>query len=99
MRMGGGYFPLKASGSRTLLQGFLSQLGLLSLLQIVGVHGIEVEGLDSDGESDLLLLLQLLLGLGHLTPGISSTTTNLLGATSASLVGLLSLKHLLRHHQ
>merc|ERR1719510_1676121 len=82
----------------TLLQGFLSQLGLLSLLQlvqlvilgdssllivvfvgfkcdhnveqllglvlqIVGVHGIEVEGLDSDGESDLLLLLQLLLGL------------------------------------
>merc|ERR1719510_2462517 len=114
----------------TLLQGFLSQLGLLSLLQlvqlvilgdssllivvfvgfkcdhnveqllglvlqIVGVHGIEVEGLDSDGESDLLLLLQLLLGLGHLTPGISSTTTSLLGATSASLVGLLSLKHLL----
>merc|ERR1719266_2856072 len=110
--------------------GFLSQLGLLSLLQlvqlvilcdssllivvfvgfkcnhnveqllglvlqIVGVHGIEIEGLDSDGEGDLLLLLQLLLGLGHLTPSISSATTSLLGATSASLVGLLSLKHLL----
>merc|ERR550534_1792999 len=110
--------------------GFLSQLGLLSLLQlvqliilgdssllivvfvgfkcdhnveqllglvlqIVGVHGIEIEGLDSDGEGDLLLLLQLLLGLGHLTPGISPATTSLLGATSASLVGLLSLKHLL----
>merc|ERR1712001_491397 len=44
---------------------------------------------------DLLLLLQLLLGLGHLTSGVSSAATSLLGATSASLVGLLGLKHLL----
>merc|ERR1719251_289990 len=68
-------------------------LGLV--LQIVCVHGVEVEGLDSDGEGNLLLLLKLLLGLGHLTPGISSATTCLLCATSASLVGLLSLQHLL----
>merc|ERR1719234_2581972 len=67
-------------------------LGLV--FQVVGVHGIEVEGLDPDGEGDLLLLLQLLLGLGHLTPGISSATTGLLGAASSSLVGLLSLEHL-----
>merc|ERR1719382_2158030 len=65
------------------------------VLQIISVHGIEVERFDSDGEGDLLLLLQLLLGLGHLTSGVSSAATGLLGATSASLVGLLGLKHLL----
>merc|ERR1719320_663564 len=69
---------------------------LLSLVfQVISVHGVEVQGLDSDGEGDLLLLLQLLLGLGHLTPGISSATTGLLGSASSSLVSLLSLKHLL----
>merc|ERR1719365_301738 len=123
-------FSAEGLGIQALLQGLLSQLGLLPLLQliqlvilgdssllvvvfvgfkcdynveqllglvlqVVGVHGIKVEGLDSDGEGDLLLLLQLLLGLGHLTPCISSAATSLLGATSASLVGLLSLKHLL----
>ena len=36
---------------------------------IVG-HAVEVEGLDADGERDLLFLLELLLGLGHLAAGI-----------------------------
>merc|ERR1719394_1504536 len=65
------------------------------VFQVISVHGVEVEGLDSDGEGDLLLLLQLLLGLGHLTPGISSGTSGLLGTSSTLLVRLLSLKHLL----
>ena len=34
------------------------------------VHDVEVKGLDADGEGDLLFLLKLLLGLGHLAPGI-----------------------------
>merc|ERR1719167_1807147 len=65
------------------------------VLQVISVHGVEVKGLDSDGEGDLLLLLQLLLGLGHLTPGISAGTSGLLGAASTLLVRLLGLKHLL----
>merc|ERR1719365_63635 len=58
----------------------VEQLGGLSL-QVVGVHGVEFEGLDSDGEGDLLLLLQLLLGLGHLLAGIIalSASSGLLG--------------------
>ena len=36
------------------------------LLQGVAVHAVELEGLDPDAERDLFLLLQLLLGLGHL---------------------------------
>merc|ERR1719495_1305552 len=38
--------------------------------QLVRVHGVEVEGLDADAQRDLHLLLDLLLGLGHLTPGV-----------------------------
>merc|ERR1719354_890084 len=91
----------------TLLQGLVSQLNLLSLLQLlelvvlgqtallevvlvslqshngvpergslvlqlIGVHDVEVEGLDSDGQRDLHLLLDLLLGLGHLSSGVQS---------------------------
>merc|ERR1719167_1290719 len=61
--------------------------------ELVRVHGFEVERLDSDGEGDLLLLLQLLLGLGHLLVSITGSLPNnrLLG-TSA---GLLGIQHLL----
>merc|ERR1712242_180016 len=127
----GGVLANKGLGVETLLQGLLSQLGLLPLLQllevpllllplllvvvlvglqlddnveqlgglslqVVSVHGVEFEGLDSDGEGNLLLLLQLLLGLGHLLAGIValSASSGLLGGSS-SLVGLLGIKHLL----
>merc|ERR1712180_158856 len=61
--------------------------------QLVRVHSFKVERLDSDGEGDLLLLLQLLLGLGHLFTGVTAVSTNC-GLLAAGLL-LLSLKHLL----
>merc|ERR1711972_660810 len=67
----------------------VEQLGGLGL-QVVGVHGLKVQGLDSDGKGNLLLFLELLLGLGHLLAGIValSASGGLLGG-GASLVGLL----------
>merc|ERR1719220_100356 len=67
-----------------------------SLVLVIRVHGIEVKGLNSDGKGNLLLFLKLLLGLGHLLTGIIafSASSGLLGG-SASLVGLLGIKHLL----
>merc|ERR1719147_406086 len=61
--------------------------------QFIRVHGFEIERLDSDGEGDLLLLLQLLLSFGHLLVSITGSLPNnrLLG-TSA---GLLGIQHLL----
>merc|ERR1711971_1173686 len=38
--------------------------------QLIRVHGVEGEGLDADTKGDLHLLLDLLLGLGHLLPGV-----------------------------
>merc|ERR1712142_846526 len=127
----GGVLANKGLRVKTLLQGLLSQLSLLPLLQflkvpllltplllvvvlvclelddnveqlgglslqVISIHGVEVKGLDSDGKGNLLLLLQLLLGLGHLLAGIValSASSGLL-AGSASLVGLLGIKHLL----
>merc|ERR1712190_197584 len=127
----GGVLANKGLRVESLLQGRLSQLSLLPLLQllevpllllplllvvvlvslkldhdveqpgglglqVVGVHGLKVEGLDSDGEGDLLLFLELLLGLGHLLAGIValSASSGLLGG-GASLVGLLGIEHLL----
>merc|ERR1712080_694310 len=75
------------------LQGDHDIEQFLSLgFQLVRVHGIKGKGLDSDGEGDLLLLLQLLLGLGHLLVSITGSLTNnrLLG-TSASLLGIQHL--------
>merc|ERR1712130_179351 len=122
----GGVLANKGLRVKTLLQGLLSELSLLPLLQllqaplllvvvlvclklddnveqlgglslqVVSVHGVKVEGPDSDGKSNLLLLLQLLLGLGHLLAGIValSASSGLLGGR-ASLVGLLGIEHLL----
>merc|ERR1712180_368747 len=76
------------------LQGDYNIEQFLSLrFQFIRVHGFKVERLDSDGEGDLLLLLQLLLGLGHLLVSITGSLPNnrLLG-TSA---GLLGIQHLL----
>merc|ERR1711970_1256078 len=39
-------------------------------LQLIRVHGIEVKGLDTDAQRGLHLLLNLFLGVGHLSAGI-----------------------------
>merc|ERR1711981_75353 len=63
---------------------------LLSLvLQLVGVHAVQVQGLDADSQGNLHLLLNLLLSLGHLFASVHGGTRRLL----ASL--LLSGEHLL----
>merc|ERR1712223_231212 len=59
------------------------------VLQLITVHLSEGQGLDTDGQRDLHLLLHLLLGLGHLLAGIHGRT----GRLFASL--LLSGEHLL----
>merc|ERR550534_2546272 len=71
---------------------------VLSLgLHLIRVHGLKLEGLDSDGKGNFLLLLKLLLGLGELLAGIiaGSTSNRLLLLIGISLLGLLGLKHLL----
>merc|ERR1719431_2100659 len=120
----------KGPGIKTLLQGLLSELGLLSFLQflqvkflsklplfivifvcfklnndvedlsslsleLIRVHGFKLQGLQSDAEGNLLLLLELLLGLCHFPTGISTTTTSnrlLLISTSSCFLGF---KHFL----
>merc|ERR1712024_59666 len=72
---------------------------LLSLgLELIRVHLLKGERLDSDAQGDLLLLLKLLLGLGEFLAGIistRSTSNRLLLIGSVSLLGLLGLQHLL----
>merc|ERR1711963_420119 len=71
---------------------------LLSLsLELIRVHGLKSKRLDSDAQSNLLLLFKLFLGLGKLLAGITSWATGnrLLLVSSISLLGLLSLKHFL----
>merc|ERR1719232_2056710 len=58
--------------------------------QLIRVHGVEGEGLDADTKGDLHLLLDLLLGLGHLLPGVHGGS----GLLLASLL-LLGGEHLL----
>merc|ERR1711863_121967 len=54
---------------------------LLSLaLQLVGVHAVQVEGLDADSQRNLHLLLNLLLGLGHLFASVHGGTRGLLAS-------------------
>merc|ERR1712018_508173 len=73
-------------------------------LELVRVHGLHVQRLDSDGKGDFLLLLQLFLGLGHLAASvldIGNTTTRGFGATalaSGLLLFLLGLHHGLPLH-
>merc|ERR1719373_1410368 len=65
------------------------------------VHDVEVKGLDADGEGDLLFLLKLLLGLGHLTPGIlnvAHAAVSLLDGALGALAGSLLLLLLSLHH-
>merc|ERR1712223_1168783 len=70
------------------------------LLQGVAVHAVELEGLDPDAERDLFLLLQLLLGLGHLPARVlhvaHAPSIGLLGAPMLVAGGLLLLLRL--HH-
>merc|ERR1712183_119919 len=50
--------------------GLESDNGIPKLLgfagELVGVHSINIEGFDSDGEGDFLFLFQLFFGFGHL---------------------------------
>merc|ERR1712045_954601 len=78
----------------------LPQLGGLAL-ELIVVHGVEVEGLDADGQGDLLFLLQLLLGLGHLTASvldIAHSAVSLLDGALGALSGGLLLLLLSLHH-
>merc|ERR1719474_678416 len=59
------------------------------VLQLIRVHLTKGQGLDADGQGDLHLLLNLLLGLGHLFASVHGRSRGLL----ASL--LLSGQHLL----
>merc|ERR1712106_445457 len=110
---------------KTLLQGLLSELSLLPLLQFlqvkflgksslfiiilvslklnnnvedlsslslefIGVHGINLKGLQSDAKGNLLLFFKLFLGLCHFSAGISTGSTSnrlLLVCSSSSLLG------------
>merc|ERR1712051_475635 len=54
---------------------------LLSLaLQLVRVHAVQVQGLDADSQGNLHLLLNLLLGLGHLFASVHGGTRGLLAS-------------------
>merc|ERR1712158_25217 len=66
-------------------------------LQLIRVKSLQLKRLDSDAEGNLLLLLQLLLGLGELLAGVrdGSASHGLLLVELLSLLGLLGLKHLL----
>merc|ERR1719270_2681893 len=64
----------------------LSSLGL----ELIRVHGLKLQGLQSDTEGNLLLLLKLLLGLCHFPAGITTSTTSnrlLFVCTSTCLLG------------
>merc|ERR1712183_1105794 len=87
--------------------GLESDNGIPKLLgfagELVGVHSINIEGFDSDGEGDFLFLFQLFFGFGHLPAcilGISAalhfSTTSL--ATCSLLLFFLSLHHGLSLH-
>merc|ERR1711981_821294 len=76
---------------------------LLSLvLQLVGVHAVQVQGLDADSQGNLHLLLNLLLSLGHLFASVHGGTRRLLASLLLGghhLLPLdLSLLHLLLLH-
>merc|ERR1711936_735501 len=66
-------------------------------LQLIRVKSLKLKRLDSDAEGNLLLLLQLLLGLGELLAGVrdGSASHGLILVELFSLLGLLGLKHLL----
>merc|ERR1719189_1367448 len=70
--------------------------------ELVRLHGLKVQRLDSDGQGDLFLFFELFLGLGHFPPGIkvgSSGACALAGlAASGLLLLLLSLHHGLTLH-
>merc|ERR1719189_2639156 len=68
----------------------------------VRVHFIDIQRLDSDGQRDLFLFFELLLGLGHLPASIlniGNTSARFAGlATCGLLLLLLSLHHGLTFH-
>merc|ERR1711997_1272026 len=68
----------------------------------VRVHFIDIQRLDSDGQRDLFLFFELLLGLGHLPASIlniSNISAGFAGlATCGLLLLLLSLHHGLTFH-
>merc|ERR1712038_1529193 len=70
-------------------------------LKLFVVHGIEIQGLDADGQGDLLLLFQLLLGLGHLAASvldIAHSAVSLFDGSLGALSGGLLLLLLSLHH-
>merc|ERR550532_398320 len=92
-----GQFPLLVVVFVSLqLDDGLEQILNLSL-HLVGVQSLQIQRLDSDAQSDLFLLLQLLLGLGELLAGVRDGTSGdgLLFVQSIGLLGLLGLQHLL----
>merc|ERR1712018_288523 len=54
-------------------------------LQLIRIHGIDIQRLDSDGQGDPLFFFKLLLGLGHFTTGILYIGHSAVGLSCTSL--------------
>merc|ERR1712002_1015712 len=76
------------------------QFGGLAL-ELFEFHGFQVEGFDANGQGDFFLLLELLLGLGHLATGVlnvAHAAVCLLDRSLGTLTGGLLLLLLSLHH-
>merc|ERR1719232_1140491 len=68
--------------------------------ELVAIHGVQVEGLDADGERDFLFFFQLLFGFCHFTASILDIAHSTVGflwslgsLSSGLLLFLLCLHH------
>merc|ERR1712241_179649 len=73
--------------------------------KLVGVHGIDIEGFDSDGKGDFLFFFQLFSGFGHfpacvldVSAALHFGSTTLATFTCSLLLFFLSLHHGLSIH-